>query len=112
MCSQNTLYCFFKATDTTGIYTYRHTRPRHYALPIWSADFPTGPVDGVFEVDALALRGLLAVIGPVELDGVNYTADNVVSEVLNEAYLRFDDAAERAERQEVDRKSTRLNSSH
>ena len=60
-----------------------------------------GPVDGVLEVDAVALKNLLTVIGPVELDGFTYDADNVEQQVLNENYLRFDTLAERDERQNV-----------
>jgi hypothetical protein len=60
-----------------------------------------GPVDGVLEVDAVALRKLLEVIGPVELDGVTYDAANVEQKVLNESYLLFDELAEREERVSV-----------
>lgn len=71
--------------------------------PIWaemSAQSTTGPVEGVLEVDAVALRALLEVIGPVTLDGVEYTADNVESKVLYENYLAYDTVAEREGRQE------------
>ncbi len=57
-----------------------------------------GPVRGVFQVDAVALRALINAIGPVEHEGVTYTAKNVEQQVLNENYLRFGDHADRAQR--------------
>ena len=60
-----------------------------------------GEVDGVLEVDAVALRDLLDVIGPVELDGVTYDATNVEQKVLNESYLTFGTLDERGDRVEV-----------
>jgi hypothetical protein len=71
--------------------------------PVWaemSAQSPTGPVDGVIEVDPVALQHLLEVIGPVELGGSTYTAENIVSKVLYENYLAFDTVEERSGRQE------------
>ena len=62
-----------------------------------------GHVDGVLEVDAVALKNLLKVIGPVELDGQKYDEHNVEQQVLNENYLRFatieDDRGQRVELQ-------------
>lgn len=60
-----------------------------------------GPVDGVLEVDAVALRHLLRVVGPVELDGVRYDETNIEEQILNTNYLRFDTLDERGERVEV-----------
>jgi hypothetical protein len=60
-----------------------------------------GEVDGVLEVDAVALRELLDVIGPVELDGVTYDSTNVEQKVLNESYIAFDSIDERGDRVEV-----------
>ena len=71
--------------------------------PIWAEmaeQSGTGPIDGVLEVDPVALRSLLEVIGPVELDGVEYTAENIEAKVLYENYLSFDTVAERGGRQE------------
>ena len=51
---------------------------------------PFGPVDGVLVVDTVTLRDLLEVIGPVEVDGSRYTAENVEQRLLNENYLSFD----------------------
>jgi Protein of unknown function (DUF4012) len=56
-----------------------------------SSAFPAfGPVDGVMVVDTVTLRHLLQAIGPVEVDGFRYTAENVEQRLLNENYLRFD----------------------
>ena len=61
-----------------------------------------GPVDGVFVVDAYVLKDLLDVIGPVEVEGMTYTTDNVVLEVLNTNYLRFGDGTtQRSSRTEL-----------
>ena len=66
-----------------------------------SAQFDSfGPVDGVLVVDVVMLRELLSVIGPVDVDGITYTADNIEQQILNENYLRFDsgDGRRRASR--------------
>ena len=47
------------------------------------------PLDGVLSVDPVALSYLLAVTGPVTVDGVTLTADNAVEELLNNTYLRL-----------------------
>src|SRR5690606_7006930 len=43
-------------------------------------------IDGVIVVDAVALRELMAVTGPVEGDGTEITVDNVLAEVLHGNY--------------------------
>jgi hypothetical protein len=48
-----------------------------------------GPVDGVIYVDMFALRAVMAATGPVEVQGVKYTIDNVMQQVLNENYIKF-----------------------
>lgn len=48
------------------------------------------PIDGVIVVDAVALRDLMAVTGPVEVDGTEITVDNVLAEVLHENYREFE----------------------
>lgn len=70
---------------------FRVTGPMYQDMAV-TAGF--GPVDGVLEIDAVALRRLLEVIGPVELDGVSYDASNIEQQVLNENYLRFDTISE------------------
>ena len=47
------------------------------------------PVDGVISLDPVALSHMLAVAGPVTVDGIELNADNVVKVLLNETYLRF-----------------------
>lgn len=54
-----------------------------------------GPVGGVIVVDVDAIRGLLRVVGPVEVGGTTYTADTVRGELLREQYRRFDDRDDR-----------------
>ncbi|CAN5804962.1 hypothetical protein BH10ACT1_BH10ACT1_33150 [soil metagenome] len=54
------------------------------------AQVPGGAeVGGVIVVDVDALRGLLRVVGPVEVDGVRYTADTVRGELLRQQYARY-----------------------
>jgi hypothetical protein len=64
-----------------------------------------GPVRGVFQVDAVALRALIKVIGPVEHEGVTYTTENVEQQVLNENYLRFGQAGPDTREQRLDLQS-------
>ncbi|MCZ7534848.1 MAG: DUF4012 domain-containing protein [Acidimicrobiia bacterium] len=55
------------------------------AARMWEAR--TGDeVDGVLALDPIALKALLAATGPVEIDGVQIAARNVVSEILLEQY--------------------------
>jgi hypothetical protein len=74
------------------------TAPMYQAM---AAALGAGEVDGVLQVDAVALKDLLHVIGPVELDGFRYDERNVEQQVLNQNYLNFDTLDERGERQEV-----------
>jgi hypothetical protein len=61
------------------------------AAAMW-AQVPGGePVGGVLAVDVDALRALLRVVGPVEVDGVTYDADTVRGELLRGQYQRFGD---------------------
>lgn len=53
-----------------------------------------GEVGGVIVVDVDALRGLLRAVGPVEVDGVRYTAETVRGELLRAQYARFGDDRE------------------
>lgn len=69
------------------------------AAAMWEAVPGGEPVAGVIAVDVDALRGLLRVVGPVEVDGVRYTADTVRGELLREQYERYgDDRDERRDR--------------
>ena len=58
-----------------------------------------GPVDGVFVVDAIALREIMRATGPVVVDGKTYSVKNIVAEVLNENYVRFSTIEQRDARQ-------------
>ncbi|WP_298944483.1 DUF4012 domain-containing protein [uncultured Microbacterium sp.] len=52
-------------------------------------------VDGVISMDPVALSYLLAATGPVDLPtGEQLTADNAVSLLLNEVYLRYENPAD------------------
>jgi hypothetical protein len=84
--------------ETSASPNFRFTGPIYRGMAP-NAGF--GEVDGVLEVDAVALRELLSVIGPVELDGVTYDASNVEQKVLNESYLTFDSLDERGDRVDV-----------
>lgn len=59
---------------------------------MWDKRFPEVRLDGVVEVDTVALGHLLKATGPVEApDGVTLTSDNAVDELLNRVYLRLAD---------------------
>ena len=49
----------------------------------------TGPVDGVIYVDTVSLQNLLAVVGPVDVDGVTYDGTNAARILINENYLNY-----------------------
>lgn len=59
----------------------------------WETEQPQ-PVDGVLAVDPVALSYLLGAVGPVTVDDIELTADNVVDELLHETYLRLDAAGQ------------------
>lgn len=61
------------------------------AVQMWEKVPGGEPVGGVIAVDVDALRGLLRVVGPVEVDGVRYTVDTVRGELLRDQYDRFVD---------------------
>jgi hypothetical protein len=46
-------------------------------------------VDGVISLDPVVLSDILSVAGGVSVDGIEITADNAVSILLSETYLRF-----------------------
>jgi hypothetical protein len=48
-----------------------------------------GPVDGVIYVDTVSLQNLLAVVGPVTVDGVTYDGTNAARILINENYLTY-----------------------
>lgn len=60
------------------------------AVDTWAAVPGGGTVGGVILLDVDGIRSLLRVVGPVEVDGVRYTADTVRGELLRRQYSRFD----------------------
>jgi hypothetical protein len=46
-------------------------------------------IDGVIAVDPLVIAEVLRVSGPIEVDGVQLTADNVAEETLVQAYVKY-----------------------
>lgn len=59
-------------------------------VALWNRDIDPGPIDGVISVDPLALARVMRATGPVTVDGVELTSDNVASFLLSEAYARYD----------------------
>jgi hypothetical protein len=51
-------------------------------------------VDGVISLDTVSLSYLLKALGPVTVDGVRLTSDNVVDELLSKVYDRLPDPAD------------------
>lgn len=60
----------------------------------WEQEYPEDRVDGVLTLDTVALSYVLGATGPLEVDGVELTGDNVVDELLHNVYLRIEDPAE------------------
>ena len=52
-----------------------------------------GRVDGVLVVDAIGLQAIVAATGPVTVDGVSLTAEDIPQQVLHDQYLRYEDLA-------------------
>ncbi|KQW48541.1 hypothetical protein ASC77_07260 [Nocardioides sp. Root1257] len=59
----------------------------------WEQVYPE-KIDGVLSIDPVAISYLLAATGPVEVDGVKLSEDNVVDELLHDTYVRYADPAE------------------
>lgn len=66
-----------------------------------AADTQGWRVDGVLHIDAMALAELLAVVGPVEIDGTLFTAETAPQLVLNQPYIDYDSLSERPDRLEA-----------
>lgn len=64
------------------------------AVRTWAQVEGGSEVGGVVAVDVDAVRGLLEVVGPVEVDGVTYDVDTARGELLRAQYARFGDDAE------------------
>jgi hypothetical protein len=101
--------------DAPAEYTARYGR--FQPLRFWqnvnmTPDFPTAAalmagmwqratgqaVDGVIAVDAVGLRALMAIAGPLSVPGVGeVTPETFLSLVLNDAYVRFPEKADRVD---------------
>jgi Protein of unknown function (DUF4012) len=66
-----------------------------------SANSPFGKVDGVLFVDVVTLRSVLSVLGPVTVNGFQYSADNVLTQLLYTNYLVFPTADQTNTRRDV-----------
>lgn len=60
-----------------------------------------GDVDAVISVDGIALVGLLEATGPIEVEGHDVRADNVVDLLLRDNYLTFTGQGEHRDRREL-----------
>ncbi|TIC88379.1 DUF4012 domain-containing protein [Nocardioides sp. GY 10113] len=60
----------------------------------WEAAFPDERLDAVLLIDTVTLGYVLQENGPVTVDGVTLTGDNVVDELLHGTYLRLPDPAD------------------
>ncbi len=58
------------------------------AMQMWER-LGRAPVDGVLAIDPIVLSGLLSVIGPIEFEGEQITAETVTDELLIIQYERF-----------------------
>jgi hypothetical protein len=65
------------------------------AVETWEALEGTEPVEGVIAIDVDGIRSLLRAVGPVEAEGVLYTADSVRGQLLRKQYEDFADRDDR-----------------
>lgn len=104
----------FSATEATGAFNGEIDEELRATYPRWNIgfDFPetavipdftrAGPIqrdyafdargwmtEGVIHIDAMALAALLEVVGPIEVDGVEYTSETAPQLVLNQTYLDY-----------------------
>lgn len=68
------------------------------AAQMWTHVAGGEPVGGVIAVDVEALRTLIGVVGPVEVDGVSYTVDTVAGQLLRDQYALYGDRDVRRDR--------------
>jgi hypothetical protein len=59
----------------------------------WETEQPQ-EIDGVLAVDPVALSYILAAVGPVVVDDIELTSENVVDQLLHQTYLRLDAAGQ------------------
>jgi hypothetical protein len=77
--------------------TPRFPASAEMATRMWEA-LGRPPVDGVMSVDVVALEALLAATGPVQVDDIEVTADNVRQVVLHDQYYDTEDQEARRDR--------------
>ena len=53
----------------------------------WDRKFPDNPIDGVIALDPVGMSYVVDGTGPVQVDGLTLTADNLVDELLNKPYI-------------------------
>lgn len=82
--------------------TPRFPETAESALRMWQA--ATGEaLDGVILVDPFMLEALLAGMGPVTVDGLDYTEDNILEYLLHGQYLTIDVEQTNTERRQAER---------
>ena len=69
-------------------------------VEMWKAG-GQGPVDGVIVVDPVALAAVVRATGPVQVGGRTITADDVVPELLQGQYERFDGNDQTSDRRDA-----------
>src|SRR5207248_883839 len=68
------------------------------AAKMWAAH-GGGQVDGVVSIDTVALQALVAAVGPIQVDGKQLDAQNVLPDLLIDQYADFEsDRGQRRDR--------------
>ena len=67
------------------------------AAELWAARWeqvsPADEIDGVVTLDTVAVSYLLEATGPIDVEGIQLTGDNLVEELLHNVYVRWEDPA-------------------
>jgi hypothetical protein len=58
----------------------------------WAKQYRNKPLDGVVSIDVVGLSYLMNGLGPVQSDGIELTAENVVGQLLSKVYMEPDTA--------------------
>ncbi|CAN5471624.1 hypothetical protein BH10ACT1_BH10ACT1_42750 [soil metagenome] len=67
------------------------------AARIWAAEPGGQPVDGVMAIDVQGLQAVLDVVGPVTVNGIQYSDRTIRAQLLNGQYAQFDSQGERTD---------------
>lgn len=67
----------------------------------WRERSPEQPIDGVVSLDVVALSYLMGAFGPIDVDGLALTADNLIDQLLSVVYVEPDPAKQDAIFQDV-----------